>query len=177
MNTMLNRTLMRVALVWVLALTPSLGGATDWDLVREQVPFSERANVAVALVRSDEGDSFRVYVDDDGNVRGMLSLRVGFNKFSEPVCPTYQIDERPPLVVGLSDELCSLEINKAHFWFGKQKGRKILSTPLHRLMNGKAVVFRFRLDSIGYRQSTFSLRRSKFAVEGAIGSGVKIEKE
>lgn len=176
-NAIANGIYVKILIFLIALLVPFVGRAADWDLVQEQVLYSERENVPVALVRSDEGDTFRVYVGDDGTVRGVLTLRRGFNTFSERGCPTYQIDDRASRVVTLPEQPCTLKANQAHFSFGKKSGRKILSTPLHRLMNGKTVVFRFRLDSIGYRQSTFSLRRSKFAVEEAVGRGISIDKE
>ena len=159
-----------------LVLTP-LAVTAEWQLVEEQVPYNSSAKASVAIVKSEQGDSFRVYVDDNDNVRGVLSLRGGFDAFEVNTCPTYQIDDRAPQIVSFASGLCELEAATAHFSFGAREGRQIRSTALHRLMNGRSVVFRFRLSSVGYRESTFSLSRSKFAVEGAVGAGVRIEKQ
>ena len=168
---------MRCALLLLAALMPLAVWPAQWELVQETVPFSTRTSVPVALVVSDDGNSLRVYIDDAGNVRGMLSLRNGFDAFSNRMCPTYQVDDRQPRVVELAGELCEIDGKRAYFSFGKQEGTRIVSTQLHRLMNGNAVVFRYQLESVGYRQASFSLTRSKYAVESAVGNGVRIDKE
>jgi hypothetical protein len=40
-------------------------------------------------------------------------------------------------------------------------------------MNGTAIVFRYHVSQMGYRESSFSLARSKQALASALGSNIK----
>lgn len=151
--------------------------AAQWDVVREPVSQSAENEIPVALIENDSGHSLRIYVDDNGTVRGIFGIRDGFDALAWTTCPTYRIDTRQPIVVSTESGSCDLEPKRAHFVLGKQVEGAIESTQLHRLMNGKLLVFRYHLDSVGYRETSFSLQLSKFAVEGAVGRSVNIVKD
>ena len=168
---------MRRLLIFLVCALPNGVSALQWDIAKEPVPHSSEALVSVAVVENDLGHSLKIYVDDAGVVRGMFTINGGFDILAGAMCPTYRVDERQPRVVGMGEISCEIESNRAHFTFGQQQGGKIRSTELHRLMNGTAVVFSYQLESVGYRESSFSLSRSNYAVRGAIGKDVKIVKE
>ena len=151
--------------------------SVEWQLIKQSVPFSADSSTDVGMVVSETGDNLRVYVDDVGDVRGLLSLRTGFESFVGGVCPTYQVDDGDPLIVGRADSGCVVDTDQTLFIFGRKANRRVRSTALYRIMNGRKVVFRFQLQSVGCREVVFSLRRSKHAVEGAVGRGTRIEKE
>lgn len=170
---------MRRFLIIFACAIPICGLAAQWDIAKEPVPHSAQAQVQVpvAVVRNELGHTLKVYIDDAGVVRGMFTINGGFDALATSICPTYRVDERQPRVVGNGGAACQIEAKRAHFTLGKQQGGQVQSTELHRLMNGTAILFSYQLDEVGYRESSFSLRRSKFAVRGAIGRGVKIVKE
>ena len=167
---------MRRLLIIFACAIPTGGVEAQWDIAKEPVPHSVQSQVPVAVVENDLGHSLKVYVDDSGVVRGMFTINGGFDALSTSICPTYRVDERKPRVVGHGEAACQIESKRAHFTFGKQQGAQVRSTELHRLMNGSAILFSYQLDEVGYRESSFSLRGSKFAVRGAIGRGVRIVK-
>ena len=51
----------------------------------------------------------------------------------------------------------------------------IISLPLHRLMNGNQVAFRFVTSTGEYREAVFSLSGSKQVLTRALGSSVRVE--
>ena len=167
---------MRRFLIIIACAIPT-AGYTQWEIAEESVPHSKEGRVPVAVVTNDLGHSLKVYVDDAGIVRGMFTINGGFDALATTICPTYRVDERNPKVVGIGETSCQMEPKRAHFSFGQQRGGEVRSTELHRLMNGTAIVFSYPLETVGYRQSSFSLRRSKYAVRGAIGREVNIVKE
>ena len=168
---------MRRLLIIFACTIPTGGLASQWDIAKEPMPHSSEVQVPVAVVKNDLGHSLKIYIDDVGVVRGMFTINGGFDAFATSICPTYRVDEKKPRVVGIGAAACQIEPKRAHFTFGRQQDSKVRSTQLHRLMNGTDIVFSYQLDEVGYRESSFSLSRSKYAVRGAIGREVDIVKE
>lgn len=155
----------------VLALTAALVVVTghavaQWRVVPE-VPDGTASPVNIAVVDNESGHSLRIYRDDEFNVRGTFKIRGGFDTIHQNGCPTYRVDERPPVRVSFADGRCLLEPKRAHFTVGKIGESS--NRELRRFMNGSDIVFRYRLANGGYRETTFTLRGSKYALNTAIG--------
>jgi len=159
----------------LLAAAPALASAR-WDVVVE-APTDVDAEAEVAVVSNDSGHSLRVYRDDGGVVQAVFSIREGFDTLSDALCPTYQVDEEPPIATGLAGE-CALDAKRARFSLGVvEEDRVIRSDALLELMNGSRLAFRYRIPSLGYRETTFSLKGSKQALNRAIGVDVAVVEE
>ncbi len=167
---MLTRILIGTALV----LTAPGGQAANWKVANEPVPYSVEPSIPVAVIENEEGNSLRVYIDDHGTVRGILSLHRGFTVFAASTCPTYNVDDQAPRILSMGEGPCELEGRRVHFALGNQKGGQIHSNQLAQIMNGKRIFFRYPLESVGYGETSFSLRRSKHALHGAVGDNIKI---
>ena len=57
---------------------------------------------------------------------------------------------------------------------GQQVGKEIRSSQLQSLISGKKIRFSYQLDTVGYRETSFSLRHSKRALKRALGKNIKI---
>jgi hypothetical protein len=158
---------MRALFALPLLLASGLIEAAQWELVREPVPDREDAEVAVALVENEAGHSLRVYLDGQGVVRGLFTLRSGLLELVPP-CPTLRIDDRQPRVVALLEQPCGIEADHVNFALGRREGDRVRSDAVLRLMNGNNVFLSYRLDALGYQETSFTLRRSKQALEGAV---------
>jgi len=161
--------------LWLLLVLPG-AAAAQWDIVEEPVPGGGGAPVRVAKVENDSGHVLRIYLDE-GAVVGVFALREGFDRLAAESCPTYRVDDREPVPLASLDGGCRIDGKSARFVLGREHEGTIRSEPLHRLMNGTAIVFRYRMAALGYRQTEFSLNRSKYAVRGAVGRDIDIVKE
>jgi len=144
-----------------------LGGAADaqWRVAQE-TPNGVDRRIDIAIVENDSGHSLRLYGDDDQNVRGIFTIRGGFDTIDPEGCPTYRVDGRQPQHVGFGQERCRILPKQAEFTLGKTGfGR---NWQLHRIMNGDSIVFRYRLGAGNYRETVFTLRGSKYALTTAV---------
>jgi hypothetical protein len=129
----------------------------------------------VAVVHSTTGDSLRVFKDAKGVVHLSLRLRRGLERLAQDACPTFQVDRDPPSAISAQDVRCTTDTGGARVAIGQVDGGSIDSSMLQRLMNGTAIVARFRLKTLGYRKASFTLSGSKQALFNMIGPGVTIE--
>ena len=162
----------RVILVIVLTL-PWASALADWRVAKEQVSPDE-PSFRVALVENDSGHSLKIYQDVDGMVRGIFTIRDGFDTLAENICPTYRIDERTPASLATQGQSCQTDSKHSYFPLGTLQDDQIRSNALLQLMNGTYVLFRYHLRSVGYRETRFSLGRSKQILLEVLGQNVAV---
>ena len=63
------------------------------------------------------------------------------------------------------------------FTLGRVEGRELRSVPVMELMNGTRLSFIYRAKQAGYRETEFTLRGSKQALNTALGPGVRVVEE
>ena len=134
--------------------------------VAEETPLGYGKRVHVAIVENDSGHSLRVYNDETQNVRGLLTIRGGFDTVDPGGCPTYRVDEREPKRVTFEEERCRILPKQVEFTLGKTGFAR--NHRLRRIMNGNSLVFRYRLGNGTYRETVFSLAGSKYALTVAV---------
>lgn len=138
----------------------------QWRVTQEK-PNGANKRIDIAIVENDSGHSLRLYNDDAQNVRGLFTIRGGFDTMDPGGCPTYRVDKREPKRVTFEDQRCHILPKQAEFTLGKSGyGR---NNQLHRIMNGNDIVFRYRLGNGLYRETVFTLRGSKYALTAAVG--------
>lgn len=139
--------------------------AAQWRVAQE-TPSGVDRRIDIAIVENDSGHSLRLYGDDEQNVRGIFTIRGGFDSIDPKGCPTYRVDERQPQRVAFDKDRCRILAKQAEFTLGKTGfGR---NWQLHRIMNGDNIVFRYRLGGGNYRETVFTLRGSKYALTTAV---------
>lgn len=134
--------------------------------VGQDTPTGTSKRVDVAIVENAGGDRLRIYSDDDMKVRGVLEIGGGFDTIDPAVCPTYRVDKRPPRRVTFDEGRCQILPRQAAFTLGRVHGGR--NEQLRRIMNGSNIVFRFRLGRGNYRETSFTLRGSMYALTTAV---------
>ena len=139
--------------------------AAQWRVAQES-PAGSGKRIDVAVIENDSGHNLRLFNDDVLNVRGVFTIRDGFDSIDPAVCPTYRVDEREPKRVRFEEKRCRVQAKHAEFTLGNS--RDIENRDLRRIMNGSSVVFRYRLSGGNYRETKFTLRGSKYALTTAL---------
>jgi hypothetical protein len=142
--------------------------------VSEEAPSELEDQVEVAQVVNNEADAMRVFLDADGLVRAKFTLGAALDKLDARTCPTYLIDDERPQVTAFDAARCRMEPGAVTFTLGRVVGDTVASESLLGLMKGTELRVRFHVEGTGYRQSRFSLRGSKQALNAAIGRGVRV---
>jgi len=128
----------------------------------------------MALTQTADGHRLEVFRGEQGAVYGDLVLPPGLQRFSETLCPTFQVDKRRPKSLDEDREGCQLDGQRARFPLGTVEEARIVSPILVQLMYGSTVVFRYQLQHVGYAEATFSLQGSRQALAEAIGPEVTV---
>lgn len=149
-------------LTGVLLAVPAVA---QWRVAQE-TPAGASNRIDVAVIENDSGHNLRLFNDDAQNVRGVFTIRDGFETIDPGVCPTYRVDERESKRVTFEENRCRIQIKLAEFTLGK--AGEVDNRELRRIMNGSSIVFRYRLSGGNYRETKFTLRGSKYAVTTAI---------
>lgn len=164
---MVRTTALRLLTGVLCALGILLVRAADaqWRVAQDS-PNGVAARIDIAVVENDSGHSLQLYSDDSRNVRGVFTIRGGFDTIDPGSCPTYRVDEREPQRLTFEEQRCRILPKQAEFTLGKAgQGR---NRQLRRIQNGSSLVFRYRLGNGTYRETAFTLRGSKYALTTAI---------
>ncbi|GMQ74903.1 MAG: hypothetical protein BMS9Abin01_0144 [Gammaproteobacteria bacterium] len=139
----------------------------QWRVAQEN-PAGIGNRINIAIVENDSGSSLRLFNDETQTVRGIFTIRDGFDTIDPRVCPTYRVDNREPQRVTFEEGRCRVLPRRAEFTLGKAgQGR---NRQLHRIMNGDSIAIRYRLAGGNYRETTFTLRGSKYALTTAVNN-------
>lgn len=134
--------------------------------VGQETPVGGTQRIDVAVVENDSGHRLRIFSDDARNVHGIFEIGGGFDTIDPGVCPTYRVDKRAPHRVTFGEGRCQILPKQAAFTLGRTyEGR---NDRLRRIMNGSNIVFRYRLGGGNYRETSFTLRGSMYALTTAV---------
>lgn len=158
---------------WLCLGLLSSATLADWSVL--QVPGNpERPATRMALAQTADGHRLEVFLGEHGAVYGEFVLPPGLQRFSEALCPTFQVDKRHPRSLQAYREGCEPDGQRARFRLGTVEEGHIVSPILVQLMYGNTVVFRYQLQHVGYDEATFSLQHSKQALAEVIGPKVTV---
>jgi hypothetical protein len=158
-------------LIALLTLAPA--AAAQW----EAEPDPGRDGRLQAMVSNPEGDRLTVVRRDDDQVVGTFTLGRGFDRLREGSCPSFAVDEAPPVALGRAASPCATEGDQASFTLGRVDEDTLVSPLVLQLMNGRELTLRYPLQARGYRETRFVLRGSKQALSDALGAGVDVRGE
>ena len=170
---------MRVLAGHVLAIAIPLAcpvASAQWHVV-EDTPAGLASAINVAVVDNDSGHRVRVFRDATAVVRGEFSIGEGFRQLAADTCPTFHIDDNPPVAASNAEGPCRIDGSRATFELGEVRGEAIRADSLFWMMNGKRLVFLYRLERLGYHRTEFSLGGSKQALREALGHDVSVVAE
>lgn len=157
------------------AIASAAGGAVagPWEVVKESLSAVE-ATKDVARVENDEGHMLKIYRDGNDVVHGDFYLKPGLAVMDDRSCPTYRIDGQDPFLARFGGESCRMQARAAVFTLGRVEGTELRSVPVMELMNGTRLKFIYHTKQAGYRETEFTLRGSKQALNAALGPGVRV---
>lgn len=158
-------TLRSVRCIFFIGVLFAAPAVAQWRVAQE-TPSGASNRIDIAIIENDSGHSLRLFNDDSQNVRGVFTIRDGFDTIDPGVCPTYRVDAREPRRVTFEEDRCRVLLKHAEFTLGR--AGDVDSRELRRIMNGSTIVFRYRLSGGNYRETEFTLRGSKYAVTTAI---------
>ena len=163
---MVTMTKVRLAAGLLIACALHATAALAQWRVAQEAPSGGSFRIDVATIENDSGHILRLFNDESQNVRAIFTIRDGFDTIDPGVCPTYRVDQRQAKRVTFEGVDCRILPKQAEFTLGKVgQGR---NPDLHRIMNGSNIVFRYRLGGGNYRETSFTLRGSKYALTTAV---------
>lgn len=147
--------------------------AAEWA-VRRSLQEEGAVEAAVATSGNPAGYRLEIYRDERGAIRCRFSLPPGLTRLEDRFCPTFQIDNGPPINRSINDAACLSGRTWAEYVLGYDENGTVVSPRLLSLMNGNGIAFRFRLASGNYRETEFSLAGSKRSLTEALGGNVAV---
>ncbi|MEM7406580.1 MAG: hypothetical protein AAF458_14885 [Pseudomonadota bacterium] len=154
-----------------LVTTPALA-EVSWHVDATAIDEHNRAAV-IAQAGSRQGDQVRVFRRPDGGVILSLRLRPGFERLAGDGCPTLTVlGSEPPLAVALG--ACRLDARGFEATLGFIRDSTLASGAVSALMQGESMHLTLRLERVGYRHISMSLRGSRIALRKMLGTNVQV---
>jgi hypothetical protein len=172
MNVM--RTLALAVAITASGSTLAQNGSSEWQSVVE-APAEGAEPLTMALVVNQDGNSIRIFKDDNDIVRGSFTLGDESESLEERSCPTVRVDQLPPHPLVHLGGPCELDTpHHVRFTLGVINEDQVQSTMLWQLINGGGFRVWYHLKDRGYRETEFSLRRSMNALVSTLGAQVDV---
>jgi len=146
---------------------------SEWDVVTH-TNTDNNTQTKVAYTENSDGYSLEIYRDANDAIRSRFGMNQSLHRIAEKSCPTYQVDRRLPENRSINDAACIPHRQWAEFVLGYIVNDEIISTPLHNMMNGNSIIYRFILENGGYAETRFSLLGSKRTLTEILGSNITI---
>ena len=101
-------------------------------------------------------------------------MRNGYDLLITRQCPTFQVDGRELSNRSINDARCISQARWSEYVIGYVIDEKVLSRPLHNLMNGNVIYYRFILQNGSYNETSFSLSGSRNVIHSSIGKDLSV---
>ena len=160
----------------LLTFTGDLIAAERWTVERDRVDGGDESR-PVATVSATTGDTLRVFADQSGRVSLSVRLRNGFERIDKSQCPTLLVDDHPPMAPQRANGGCVTTARVVTVPLGQFVDGTIRSELLARLISGTVLVWRVRLQKLGYRELRFTLRGSKQALVEVLGARTTVSEK
>ncbi|MCB1740721.1 MAG: hypothetical protein KDK91_10145 [Gammaproteobacteria bacterium] len=173
-----------MGLLLLVGLGAALPVQAQWRLVQPDSAEGGSAEASATTrtytyVESDAGDRLTVATRDDGEVYARIEMPRGrLLALAATGCPTYIVDTLPASIFATpyagAQPVCKVSPRGLEIPLGSIRDDSLDSPPVLHLMNGSELLLRYRLSTPGYRESRFTLRRSKQFLTQTLGGGVKV---
>ena len=169
---------MRYHLILIIfLLTLSHPAAAEWTIITH-TNIENNLETRVAHTENKDGYALEIYRDSSGAIRSRFSMNNNLNRLDDKTCPTYQIDKKRGFQNrSINDAPCISYRKWAEFVLGYIIDKEVTSTPLHNMMNGNTISYRFILENSGYGETTFSLAGSKRILTDVLGNDLQVNLE
>jgi hypothetical protein len=128
----------------------------------------------IATIENDSGYKLEIYRDVNDVIRLKFNIRNSYELLANKQCPTFQVDKRQLSNRSVNDALCLSQARWSEYIIGYITDKSVLSLPLHNLMNGNVIYFRFLMDNENYAETSFSLSGSKAMLNAALGKDLVV---
>jgi hypothetical protein len=162
-----------IATLILLSLSAQLQAM--WD-VMSHTDTDSGLQTDVATIENEKGYKLEIYRDANDVIRSRFNMRNGYDLLAAKHCPTFQVDKRDLSNRSINDAPCISQARWSEHVFGYITDEKVLSLPLHNLMNGNVIYYRFILQNGSYGETSFSLSGSKSVIYNSIGKDLSVLK-
>ena len=163
----------RNVILALFLLTLSVQSQAQWE-VMSHTDTDSGYQTRIATIENDDGYKLEIYRDVNDVVRLKFNIRNSYELLANKQCPTFQVDERQLSNRSINDAPCLAQPRWAEYVIGYITDKSVLSLPLHNLMNGNVIYFRFLMGNENYAETSFSLSGSKAMLNGALGEDLVV---
>ena len=163
----------RNVILALFLLTLSVQSQAQWE-VMSHTDTDSGYQTRIATIENDDGYKLEIYRDVNDVVRLKFNIRNSYEHITNKQCPTFQVDERQLSNRSINDAPCLAQPRWAEYVIGYITDKSVLSLPLHNLMNGNVIYFRFLMGNENYAETSFSLSGSKAMLNGALGEDLVV---
>ena len=163
----------RNIILTLFLLTLSVQSQARWE-VMSHTDTDSGDQTRVATIENDDGYKLEIYRDVNDVIRLKFNIRNSYELLANKQCPTFQVDERQLSNRSINDAPCLSQPRWAEYVIGYITDKSVLSLPLHNLMNGNVIYFRFIMGNENYAETSFSLSGSKAMLNGALGKDLVV---
>jgi len=169
----MKRKLILFLILLNVSLPAQLQAQTQWNIM-SHTDTDSGLQTLVATIENEEGYKLEIYRDANDVIRSRFNIRNSYDLIAVKQCPTSQVDERVLSNRSINDAPCISQPRWAEYVIGYITDDKVLSLPLHNLMNGNVIYYRFLLKNGSYAETFFSLYGSKEILNTALGKNLVI---
>ncbi len=172
LDSIIDKMKTRFTIILMICCLPVFAQA-DWQ-VMSHTDTDSGLQTRVAMIENADHYKLEIYRDTNNAIRLRFNIRDSYDVLASKRCPSYQVDERELSNRSINDAPCISQPRWAEYVMGYIDNQKVISVPLHNLMNGKVVYYRFLLKNGSYGETTFSLAGSKRILNTALGENLTV---
>jgi len=158
----------------LLLLIISAQTHAQWNVITH-IDTDSGVQMSVATIKNQDNYKLEIYRDSNNVIRLRFNIRDSFDLLAIKQCPTYQVDKRKLSNRSINDAPCISQARWAEYVMGYISDDEVVSLPLHNLMNGNVIYYRFVLKNGNYAETSFSLSGSKNILLSALGRNLTIK--
>jgi hypothetical protein len=161
--------------LFFLSISATSRAETDnqWNVMKH-TDTDSGLQMRVATIENGEGFKLEIYRDTKDVIRIRFNIRDSYDLLARKQCPTFQVDDRKLANRSINDAPCISQPRWAEYVMGYVTDDKVFSLPLHNLMNGNSINYRFLLKNGNYGETSFSLSGSKSILNTTLGKNLEV---
>ena len=160
--------------LYLLLLIASAQSHAQWNVVTH-TDTDSGAQMSVATITNNDNYKLEIYKDSNNVIRLRFNIRDSYDLLTIKQCPTFQVDKRKLSNRSINDAPCISQPRWAEYVMGYISDNEVVSLPLHNLMNGNVIYYRFIFENGNYAETSFSLSGSKNILLSALGRNLTIK--
>ncbi len=163
----------RNIILTLFLLSLSVQSQAQWE-VMSHTDTDSGYQTRIATIENDGGYKLEIYRDVNDVIQIRFNIRNSYELLANKQCPSFQVDERQLSNRSINDAPCLSQPRWAEYVIGYITENTVLSLPLHNLMNGNVIYYRFLMNNGNYTETSFSLSGSKAILNAALGKDLVV---